>query len=80
MLRLIWTENALKDLMWWQQQDFKKLKRIIQLCLETCKNPMYGIGKPEPLKFDYQGYWSRRIYAFDDKQVTIIQCRYHYGE
>lgn len=87
MLRLIWTENALKDLMWWQQQDLKKLKRIIQLCLETCKNPRNGVGKPEPLKFDYQGYWSRRIderhrliYAFDDKQVTIIQCRYHYDE
>ncbi len=87
MLRLIWTENALLDLAWWQRHDSKKLKRIIQLCLDTCENPMHGIGKPEALKFDYQGYWSRRIderhrlvYAFDDYSVTIIQCRYHYDE
>jgi len=85
MLRLTWTENALDDLHWWQQHDAKMLKRIIQLCLETCKHPTQGIGKPEPLKFDLQGYWSRRInqehriiYAFDDQQVTITQCRFHY--
>ena len=84
MLRLTWTENALQDLDWWQQHDAKMLKRIIQLCLETCKNPVQGIGKPEPLKFDLQGYWTRRInqehriiYAFDDLQVTITQCRFH---
>jgi len=85
MLRLTWTENALEDLNWWQQNDAKTLKRIIQLCIETCKNPMQGIGKPEPLKFNLHGYWSRRInqehriiYAFDEKQVTIVQCRFHY--
>lgn len=85
MLRLTWTENALEDLDWWQQHDVKLLKRIIQLCLEICKNPTHGIGKPELLKFELQGYWSRRInqehriiYAFDDKQVTITQCRFHY--
>jgi toxin YoeB len=61
------------------------LKSIIQLCLETSKNPVQGIGKPEPLKFDLHGYWSRRnnqehriIYAFEDQQVTITQCRFHY--
>jgi toxin YoeB len=87
MLRLTWTENALEDLDWWQQHDPKMLKRIIQLCLEICKNPMKGVGKPEPLKFDFQGYWSRRInqehriiYAIDDKQVTITQCRFHYHQ
>ncbi|TRW93228.1 Txe/YoeB family addiction module toxin [Candidatus Methylobacter oryzae] len=85
MLRLTWTENALEDLDWWQQHDAKMLKRIIHLCVEICKNPTQGKGKPEPLKFDLQGYWSRRInqehriiYAFDDKQVTITQCRFHY--
>ena len=87
MLTLTWTENALEDLAWWQQHNSKKLKRLIQLCLDTCKHPESGIGKPEPLKFQYQGYWSRRIderhrlvYAFDEHQVTIIQCRYHYDE
>ncbi len=85
MLKLIWTENALEDLDWWQHHDIKTLKRIIQLSLAICKNPIQGIGKPEPLKFKFQGYWSRRIdqehriiYAFDETQVTIIQCRFHY--
>ena len=85
MLRLTWTENALDDLDWWQQHDARMLKRIIRLCLEICKNPVKGMGKPEPLRFDLQGYWSRRInqehriiYAFDDNQVTITQCRFHY--
>lgn len=82
MLMLTWTENALEDLTWWHQHDHKKLKRIIQLCLETCKTPEKGIGKPEPLKFNYQGYWSRRIderhrliYAFDD--ALHIACAEH---
>lgn len=85
MLQLTWTENALEDLNWWQQHDSKILKKIIQLCIEICKNPTEGIGKPEPLKFTLQGYWSRRInqehriiYAFDEQQVTITQCRFHY--
>jgi toxin YoeB len=85
MLKLTWTENALEDLEWWQKHDAKMLKRIIQICLAICKNPTQGIGKPEPLKFDLQGYWSRRmddehriVYAFDAKQVTITQCRFHY--
>ncbi|CAN1211709.1 Txe/YoeB family addiction module toxin [Tumidithrix helvetica PCC 7403] len=85
MLRLTWTENALEDLDWWQQNDIKILRKIIQLCLEICKNPTTGLGKPEPLKFELQGYWSRRInqehriiYAFDENQVTITQCRFHY--
>jgi toxin YoeB len=85
MLRLTWTETGLEDLRWWAEKDPKRLKRIIQLCLAACHKPTTGIGKPEPLRFDYQGYWSRRIneehrlvYAFDDAAVTVIQCRYHY--
>ena len=87
MLRLTWTENALKDLDWWQEHDIKMLRKIIQLCLDICKNPIYGKGKPEPLKYEFQGYWSRRInhehrivYAFDESQVTIVQCRFHYDK
>lgn len=87
MLRLTWTETGLEDLEWWTKKDSRKLKRIIILCIETCKNPTKGIGKPEPLRYDYRGYWSRRIddehrlvYAFDEKDVTIIQCRYHYAK
>lgn len=51
MLRLTWTENALEDLDWWQQHDAKMLKRIIQLCVEICKNPTHGKGKPDYLRF-----------------------------
>jgi toxin YoeB len=85
MLRLTWTETGLEDLAWWEKHQPQMLKRIIRLCLETCKDPKSGIGKPEPLRFDLQGYWSRHItdehrlvYAFDDHEVTVIQCRYHY--
>lgn len=56
MLKLTWTETGLEDLEWWHQHNSKMLKRIIQLCLATCKNPTQGIGKPEPLKFNLQGY------------------------
>jgi toxin YoeB len=85
MLKLTWTEAALDDLAWWVDKNPKIVRRIIKLCLNTCKNPRSGIGKPEPLGFDLQGYWSRRItqehrlvYAFDDTGVTVIQCRFHY--
>ena len=87
MLRFTWTETALEDLDWWQQHDPRMLRKIIQLCLEICKSPTQGTGKPEPLKFDFKGYWPRRInqehrivYAFDEKQVTITQCRFHYSK
>ena len=87
MLRLTWTETGLEDLAWWERYNPKMLKRIIKLCLETCKDPQHGIGKPEPLRFDLHGYWSRRItdehrlvYGFDDEEVTIVQCRYHYNK
>ena len=85
MLKLTWTDTGLSDLAWWAQHNPRILRRIIKLCIETCKNPKSGIGKPEPLRFDLQGYWSRRItqehrlvYTFDDNEVTVIQCRYHY--
>jgi len=85
MLTLTWTDTALEDLQWWADKEPRKLKRIIQLCLASCRQPTSGIGKPEPLRHGYQGYWSRRIdqehrlvYAFDQQSVTVIQCRYHY--
>ncbi len=75
----------MEDLAWWTEKNPKTLKRIIRLCIETCKNPSSGIGKPEPLRFDLEGYWSRRInqehrlvYAYDEEEVIVIQCRHHY--
>jgi len=85
MLTLTWTDTGLEDLAWWAKHDAKKLKRIIQLCLDCCSHPESGLGKPEPLRYELSGFWSRRIdqehrlvYAFDENLVTIIQCRFHY--
>jgi toxin YoeB len=76
---------ALDDLSWWIQQDRKKATRIVRLVQETAADPFGGIGKPEPLKHELAGCWSKRIddehrlvyQVFDDK-VRILACRYHY--
>ena len=86
MTRLLaWTEDAWCDYVYWQRQDKKTLKRINKLITETKRLPFDGIGKPEPLKENLSGFWSRRIdesnrlvYAVNDHHITIISCRYHY--
>jgi toxin YoeB len=82
---LSWTKESWADYTYWQSQDRKTLKRINKLIRNTKQSPFKGIGKPEPLKENLSGFWSRRIdesnrliYAGDDKQLTIISCRYHY--
>ena len=82
---LAWTDEAWDGYVYWQSQDKKMLKRINKLIKATKSNPFEGIGKPEPLKENLSGYWSRRIddtnrlvYAVDDKYLTIISCRFHY--
>ena len=74
-----------KDYLYWQKQDKKTLKRINTLITETKRRPFEGIGKPEQLKENLSGFWSRRIndanrlvYAFENDHLTIISCRYHY--
>lgn len=71
---------------YWQSQDRKTLKRINTLIEQAAREPFSGIGKPEPLVGTLSGYWSRRIdhthrlvYAADDRALTIVACRYHYG-
>jgi toxin YoeB len=83
--KLVWTEEAWSDYLYWQGQDKKTLKRINKLIEATLRTPFEGIGKPEPLKENLTGFWSRRIdethrliYAVDDQYLTIIACRYHY--
>ncbi len=83
--QLAWTDAAWKDYLYWQTQDKKTLKRINKLIIECKRSPFEGIGKPEPLKENLSGFWSRRIddanrlvYAVDDHYLTIISCRYHY--
>jgi toxin YoeB len=82
---LSWTDDAWRDYLYWQTQDKKTLKRINKLITDVKRSPFEGIGKPEPLKENLSGFWSRRIddtnrlvYAVDDQVVTVISCRYHY--
>lgn len=80
-----WTDDAWDDYVYWQTQDKKTLRRINALIKDCQRSPFEGIGKPEPLKYNLSGYWSRRIddtnrlvYRFDDDGLIIISCRYHY--
>lgn len=82
---LCWTNEAWSDYLYWQGQDKKTLKRINKLISDTQRSPFEGIGKPEPLRENLSGFWSRRIddthrlvYAVDASTLTIIACRYHY--
>lgn len=83
--RVLFTPDAWEDYVYWQGQDRKTLKRINQLIREAQRTPFEGIGKPEPLKANLSGFWSRRIddtnrlvYEADDWQIGIISCRYRY--
>ena len=82
---LAWTDEAWADYLYWQGQDKKTLKRINKLITDAKRAPFEGIGKPEPLKENLSGFWSRRIddthrlvYAVDEAYLTIVSCRYHY--
>ncbi len=77
--------NAFEDLTWWIQQDRKTALRIVKLIKEIQRTPFEGTGKPEPLKHELQGCWSRRItqehrliYEVSENKVRILACRYHY--
>jgi toxin YoeB len=84
---LSFTSDAWQDYLYWQTQDKKTLKLINQLLQDIIRNGYDGIGKPEPLKFDFQGFWSRRIdennrivYRIDGEQIIIAQCGSHYKD
>lgn len=84
-MKIVFSVRGWDDYLWWQQQDRKLLKRINQLIQDVMRNANEGIGKPEPLKHGFQGYWSRRIndehrlvYKVVDDEVRIAACRYHY--
>lgn len=83
--KLAWTDEAWESYIFWQFQDKKTLKRINRLIQEVMRQPFEGIGKPEPLRENLAGFWSRRIddtnrlvYAVDDEWITVVSCRYHY--
>ncbi|MGN1350768.1 MAG: Txe/YoeB family addiction module toxin [Anaerovoracaceae bacterium] len=82
-----WDLDAWEDYLYWQGQDKKILKRINQLVKDIGRSPFEGIGKPEPLKGNLAGFWSRRIdeehrlvYAVEDERVLIFSCRGHYDD
>lgn len=86
MSNLSFSEKAWQDYLYWQTQDKKTLKRINQLLQDIERNGYSGIGKPEPLKGDLTGCWSRRIddvnrivYKLSDDVIEILQCKSHYG-
>ena len=81
----LWTDAAWEDYLYWQQQDKKTLKRINLLLKDIERTPDTGIGKPEELNYEFQGFWSRRIddvnrlvYRVSDGAIEILSCRTHY--
>ena len=84
-MKIIFSDHAWEDYLFWQSTDRKILRRINTMIKETMRNPLEGIGKPEPLKHALSGYWSRRItdehrfvYKISEDSVHIAQLRYHY--
>ncbi len=84
-MKVIFDDDAWEDYLYWQRTDPKVLKRINALIKEIQRNPYEGVGKPEPLKYNFAGYWSRRIndehrlvYQVTEDAVLIAQLRYHY--
>ena len=85
MTSLEFDNAAFEDLAWWIQQDRSKALRIVNLIKEIQREPFTGIGKPEPLKHELKGCWSRRIdqehrlvYQVTESKIRILACRYHY--
>lgn len=84
-MKLVFHERAWEDYLYWQSTDQKMLARVNQLIKEASRSPFQGIGKPEPLRGDLRGWWSRRIdqehrlvYRPTEDGLLIAQCRLHY--
>ena len=87
MSNIVFTENAFAEYISWQSQDRKTLKRINAILKDISRNPFDGIGKPEPLKENLSGFWSRRIddtnrivYRVSADAIEIYQCKGHYND
>lgn len=84
-MKYVFVEESWEDYLYWQKIDKKMLLRINTLLKDIARHPYEGIGKPEPLKHNYRGFWSRRIdgehrliYQVTDDEIRIVKCRYHY--
>lgn len=87
MMRIVFSRNAWEDYVAWQKEDRKVLQKINSLIKEIMLTPFEGSGKPEPLKFELSGLWSRRIdrehrlvYEVAENEIRIYGCRYHYDK
>jgi len=86
-MRLTWLSGDWGEYLYWQEHDRKVLARVNEVIRDTLRNPFLGIGKPEPLKGNLKGWWSRRItqehrlvYRVDGQVLIIMQCRFHYDD
>jgi len=84
-MKYIFVDESWEDYLYWQKIDKKMLTRINLLLKDISRHPYEGIGKPEPLKHNYRGFWSRRIngehrliYQATENEIRIIKCRFHY--
>lgn len=84
-MKYIFVDESWEDYLYWQETDKKILAKINALLKDIARNPYSGLGKPEPLKYKYSGFWSRRItdehrliYQFRDNEIWIAKCRFHY--
>ena len=84
-MRITFSQNSWEDYTSWQSEDKKMLNKINELVKDIQRNPYTGLGKPEPLKYDLAGFWSRRIdrehrlvYQVINNEILIYSCRYHY--
>jgi len=84
-MKFVFVEESWEDYLYWQKTDKQKLKRINEQLKDISRNPFEGIGKPEPLRHKYAGFWSRRIdeehrliYKVSEDEIQVIKCRFHY--
>lgn len=84
-MKYVFVDESWEDYLYWQSTDKKILKRINELLKDISRTPYAGIGKPEPLRHNYKGFWSRRIdnehrliYQVKESEIYIIKCRFHY--
>ena len=84
-MKYVFVDESWEDYQYWQKTDKKMLLKINELLKDISRTPFTGLGKPEPLKHKYKGYWSRRIneehrliYKINEEEITIAKCRFHY--
>ncbi len=86
-MKIIFTKNSWEDYILWQSEDKKMLRKINELIKDIQRTPFEGKGKPEPLKYDLAGFWSRRIdrehrlvYQVSKNEILVYSCRFHYDK